>query len=377
MAEQIFRQASFKGADFHIEDHSAEIGGRRTVTHEYAGRNLSYPEDLGGKARTFTINAYTLGSDYQEKRNALVKSCNSKGSGELVHPYLGTLNVVCTGCTVSESSQELRISKLALSFALAESENVKVTRVNQKERVKSSNYKFQKRTEEAFNARYSQSKVDSLPSWQKSKLNENLASISSALSVANTTINTTPNSMFNSFLNQVKKLPYASNTLDILEKIKRIAISINSNPLLAGSSALDLSNSVIDMTNRVTISQTIENAINTEYPSSSETKDDFDKINDAIEEELENASKNQEDEVFTALQNTRYPFVEHIKETVTNLPDIEKISVTETMPSLKIAYDVTGFALDAEAFNTRNSISNPNFVKGGKIYEILMGGDDE
>ena len=65
------RTASFRGVEFFVRGHSA-TGGRHGVTHEFAGRDLPYREDLGRMARGWTIRAYVLGDDYFEKRDALL-----------------------------------------------------------------------------------------------------------------------------------------------------------------------------------------------------------------------------------------------------------------------------------------------------------------
>ena len=47
------REASFKGAPFHVEETGGQFG-RRTVLHEYPFRDLPYGEDLGRSA----VNAH-------------------------------------------------------------------------------------------------------------------------------------------------------------------------------------------------------------------------------------------------------------------------------------------------------------------------------
>lgn len=110
-----YRTASFRGVQFHVE--SAESShGRRQAVHEHAQRDVPYTEDLGRKAREFTISGYVIGADYHLARDALVEACEQAGPGQLVHPYKGELTVVCRGLNISESSDNGGMCRLSLTF---------------------------------------------------------------------------------------------------------------------------------------------------------------------------------------------------------------------------------------------------------------------
>lgn len=112
------RPASFKQAAFGVEAHSSEQG-RRVVVHEYPGRDKPYVEDLGAKARGFTLRGFVVGKDYQQARDALLDAANAPGPGQLVHPYFGTLRVVCTAVSVSESGEAGGMAVFNLTFVEA------------------------------------------------------------------------------------------------------------------------------------------------------------------------------------------------------------------------------------------------------------------
>lgn len=109
---------SFKGASFQIEGHNHN-GGRRGQLHEYPQRDTPYFEDMGRKAREFTIDAFIVGENYQIQRDALIAACESQGGGSLVHPYLGTKQVVCTSFTVSERIEEGRMCRVSMTMVEA------------------------------------------------------------------------------------------------------------------------------------------------------------------------------------------------------------------------------------------------------------------
>lgn len=112
------RPASYRGVAFFVESHEAGFG-RRQATHEFPQRDEPYTEDLGRAARTYSIEAYLVGDDYPDQRKKLIDACESAGSGELVHPYLGNLQVTCGGLKVNESTSEGRTCKLSLTFTEA------------------------------------------------------------------------------------------------------------------------------------------------------------------------------------------------------------------------------------------------------------------
>lgn len=67
--------------------------GRNVQVHEFAKRDKPYAEDLGRKTRQFTLNAYVIGADYMDARDALIAELESAGAKTLIHPYLGEMKV--------------------------------------------------------------------------------------------------------------------------------------------------------------------------------------------------------------------------------------------------------------------------------------------
>ena len=110
------QEASFRGATFKVTAHSSEQAGRRVQVHEYPGRDRVWSEDLGLKTKEFSVQAYVLGADYMATRDRLVDACAKAGSGLLIHPWLGRVMVICTGCQLSERVDEGGVARLKLSF---------------------------------------------------------------------------------------------------------------------------------------------------------------------------------------------------------------------------------------------------------------------
>eukprot|EP01037_Dinobryon_pediforme_P022826 gene22826-24105_t len=110
--------ASFRGAQFHVEQGS-KSSGRRNVVHEYPKRDDPYTEDMGRRAKKFQIAAYVIGESYTDDRDALIDACEVEGSGTLVHPTMGMLEVICDSYSCQESRQEGGMARFEMNFVEA------------------------------------------------------------------------------------------------------------------------------------------------------------------------------------------------------------------------------------------------------------------
>jgi len=109
--------ASFRGVSFSVVSTEGQVG-RRNALHEYPQRDLPYAEDLGRKAREFTIEGFVIGENYMAGRDKLIDALEAFGSGELVHPYRGRLQVVVSSpARVSESTAEGGMARFSMTFS--------------------------------------------------------------------------------------------------------------------------------------------------------------------------------------------------------------------------------------------------------------------
>ena len=123
-------QASFRGVEFSVDETESPIAGRRVAVHEYPGRDEPFVEDMGRVTKRWTIEAFVLGDDYDVTREELIEACNMPGPGELVHPYLGALQVACTACSLTERTREGRMARFSLSFVEAGENQYPSSRAN-------------------------------------------------------------------------------------------------------------------------------------------------------------------------------------------------------------------------------------------------------
>lgn len=111
--------ASFRGVPFEVETDSSPAG-RKTQTHEFVQRDQPFVEDLGRVTREFKLTAFVGGADCFQKRDALLAALDKPGPGELVHPWLGKLNVTAgEGCEYSHDRSEGGLVRFTLVFVEA------------------------------------------------------------------------------------------------------------------------------------------------------------------------------------------------------------------------------------------------------------------
>jgi prophage DNA circulation protein len=113
-----YQIGSFRGVTFRTESHNAS-GGRRGQTHEYPQRDTPYFEDLGRRAKTYDIECFVSGPDYMAARDALIAALDAYGSGILVHPYHGQIEVNAPQYSYTESTSEGGIARFSISFVEA------------------------------------------------------------------------------------------------------------------------------------------------------------------------------------------------------------------------------------------------------------------
>lgn len=100
-----YQPGSFRGAPFRTQSHERS-GGRRNAVFEMPGRDEPLVEDLGRRARQFSLEFHVIGSDYRSQRDALIDALEAEGPGLLVHPWHGQIMVAVLDYRSSESTED-------------------------------------------------------------------------------------------------------------------------------------------------------------------------------------------------------------------------------------------------------------------------------
>jgi prophage DNA circulation protein len=113
--------ASYKGVPFYVKEYTKDFG-RRTELKQFPNNDSPSLQDFGQDASEHTIDAYVIANklndfDYFETRDALINAFNEIGIGELVHPYLGTMQVYPLGkAKLRETTKEGGIAYFHMRF---------------------------------------------------------------------------------------------------------------------------------------------------------------------------------------------------------------------------------------------------------------------
>lgn len=149
--------AQFRDAAFFIDGHEGEIG-RRVAVHEFPGRDAPLTEDLGRKARLFSMEAFVIGPEYMTARDMLLRACDLEGPGQLSHPYLGKMTVTLLECKVTETTKQGGMARFALKFVEVLDRLFEVKKASTPDQVRSKAAVVFESANAAFQAKYNTAK---------------------------------------------------------------------------------------------------------------------------------------------------------------------------------------------------------------------------
>lgn len=134
------RKGSWRGVPFFTKGSELE-GGRRGTTHEFPLQKLPRQQDLGLAAKTFVIECFVIGADYDVARDNLIKALDKGGPGKLVHRTFGEmqaeLQVGQRYRCVEELENEQRIARFTIPFIRVDEARDKIVKIDTAVRLKS------------------------------------------------------------------------------------------------------------------------------------------------------------------------------------------------------------------------------------------------
>lgn len=107
--------ASFRGVPFFVSGIANRVG-RRTVVHEYPGRDEVWVEDLGAGPKIFSFLGFLAGIEPSLQHAAMLAAVNKPGSGTLTHPSLGIFSGMVVTFDSRESKDALGVYELQFQF---------------------------------------------------------------------------------------------------------------------------------------------------------------------------------------------------------------------------------------------------------------------
>jgi prophage DNA circulation protein len=115
---QQLQPGSWRGVGF-VLDAGETAAGRRVAIHEYPYRDDAWAEDLGKLPRRFTVQAFIVGDDVYQQRDAMLRACEQAGAGTLVHPTMGSIQCVLLEFQCADRRERGRVVELQFSFIIA------------------------------------------------------------------------------------------------------------------------------------------------------------------------------------------------------------------------------------------------------------------
>jgi prophage DNA circulation protein len=113
------RPASFRGVPFKVETEGLAGGGRHVAVHEYVRSEEISTEDMGRKAKRYRVSAYIANDLADVHGAALVAALTQPGSGTLMLPVLGPVEVMISG-DISTNHSKDRLGYIGIDFEAVE-----------------------------------------------------------------------------------------------------------------------------------------------------------------------------------------------------------------------------------------------------------------
>lgn len=360
------RDASFRGIGFKVDGHEADYG-RRVAVHEYPFQDLPETEDLGARPNTFQLSAYVLGPDYFPARDALLGAVNKAGSGLLVHPYLGRVQVTVLEVRLSETSRQGGMARLDMRMIATSNVTAPTATPDTRIAVLTSSMAAQATADQALQDNWT---VDTA-----SAIDSVMAALDDAFAGIETAIGSAEN--VSTLAKQLVELPgqVAARIDGDIRKIGSIAglrkfFSYNPRVPIGYSSGAQAINALGAHVRLTATFAAAELTAQTDYASYDDAIAGRDVVLDQIDAVAEDANADEYD----ALQNLRMQVARDIEIRAANLAVITSYTPGETLPALVIAQRLYG-SIDIEAkaadIVARNSVVHPGFVPGGRPLEVL------
>ena len=376
-----YRPASFRGVAFGVN--VSDLGaGRRNAKHEFPQRELPFIEDLGRKAREYRVTGFVVGSDYFAPRNALIEALEAEGKGTLIHPYHGEQIVTVDGFSVREDSRSGGKATFTITFIEAGKQDVPTVRASSTASVEAS----ADAVADAAGVEYEDTVVvANVSEYLREDVAAEIESV--GWSLAGLDVFSRKSQEVASFSRLVTNLidnasSLATSPVNLVLEIKaavRAIVDAAENAisaLYAYEALFDMtftdttlnSGAVTNLTKRIVMGEASKVALGVTW----ESYDQAIVGRDSLLEAIDTLSATAPDDLLDGLESLRASIVTGVPSADEDLPRIGEITLSQTMPSLVVAYDFYDDISLAEDLVSRNKIKHPAFIPGGEPLEVLI-----
>lgn len=385
------RPGSFRGVPFVTESHDHALG-RRLTTHEYPQRDDPYTEDLGRKAREFTMELFVIGEDYMAQRDRLREALEKGGSGQLVHPYLGTHAVCVREGHLRETMREGRMARFSVTFVEAGLEIAPDTRKDTAWGVAKSADAVKQAARQSFAECFSLLGPARLLSGFKSGLDNLFGGIKDFVGAPLADLKLSQDILFSLFgmpsglagwlvdqlglLGGLAPAKSASVASGLASQALPSAMAVASVPLAAGQAT---ATTTVQAQNQVNLAATdnlvqqvaVAEAARASAQATYTSADEALAVRDTLCETMELVSSRADDRVYARIADLRAAVVLDLGTRAAQLPRLSSYHLSATMPALVVAHRVHGDATREADIVARNHVRHPGAVPGGTTLEVL------
>lgn len=373
-------KGKWRGFEFLTDSHdSAE--GRRLVVHQYPRRDQPDVEDMGLDARSWKINAYFIGPDYDLEANGFLDKLRQPGAEWLTHPYLGDLWVRAFKWSRSERVEEGGFCRISIDFLPGGSQpfeptvdkvDVAISRVRETQTVIADQFELQPMTGSVFDDLVAdvQSKLDvmrkaiAMATLPLSKANQVLTIINGIKTDVRTLLGL-PQQYANtlaSFANVLAFLDSPDDDLSVPVRVRavtRLTSTVTTPPAFASNSTQTttlIANNAAeqDLRNQLLLTSAAGLALTTYQDA--ETRD---RVLQALLDGIDSVLNNAKPDVFNALLDMRAALIDALLDQ--DLSNYQTKQVVNFMPACVLAHQL---GIDEADFLQLNGVAHPLFVAG-------------
>ncbi|MGP2862210.1 DNA circularization protein [Serratia bockelmannii] len=406
-------EASFRGAAFYLEDVEG-TGGRRAIPHAYPRKNVGWTEDNGAELTQQQISGILLGADYLDKLNRLLAALNTPGPGELVHPWYGVQQVQAGKVTHRLSTQEGGIAYISFEVFEAgqqlfptQQEDTSATTLSAADQVKAA----------LANGDYFAA-IDGMGSMVDTLLDDmqglvaNLPTLPDALNEWMDRLNrfkdlagiivATPGELIRDvtdLISDIKDLvteaPWALRVYDQLRDkwdgdraaqsaTKSLAdnVAVNATTGFASSvtptALVDITDAMrtnIDDFRLLVVTSALvakaETVATATFETSQEAQSAGDQLAELLGEQANIAVESGQRDLWRSLRTLRFAVVNDVRIRSVQLPELRRISPSQTMPVMLLAWRELGDADRRDSLVLRNRLRYPAFILPSQTIEVI------
>jgi prophage DNA circulation protein len=342
-------------------------------------------------------------------RDALLGALQEEGPGELVHPYLGRIQVVIDKFNLRESAEDGRIARFQISCIEAGLQRFPARSID-------TNTALTGNADSLISAGQSRfalgAVMNDVPDFVRggattpvSFLGRELKQLVDAGNLVNATVSAvvsgqdyinTSASLSRGLFNMINPLPslvsdaltfgsFVSNTIGLINsisgdgtaarKVLRATREIEAAPVTEYTDSEVQQNAnevaVIELIEVIGIAEEAKATLNIDYNSRADAIAVRDDIVDQIDYLMEKVTS---DDTFSALSALKFSIVQTIPPADQDLPDLQTIRLNSTTPTLVLSYDLYETVANEAEIIDRNGVKHPGFVEADVPLEVLVSG---